>query len=93
MAQEDLAAELEVGRNTLGAMELGLRDFGVSKLISVCEAFGVTADEVLPERLARERDPELRELAEQLAEMKPYARSQCLKAVSAVVEAFANAAK
>ena len=95
MAQIDLAEELEIGRNTLGHIERGERDFGVSSLISVCDAFDVSPSEVLPDRLKPESglDVELQRLADRLSTLTPYQRSQCLKAIHSLTEAFCNISK
>ena len=51
MAQIDLAEELGVNKKTVGAMERGESDFGISKFISVCEALNASPSEILPDRL------------------------------------------
>ena len=92
MAQADLAEELGICRKAVGAMERGEVDFGISRLLSVCDALNVTPSEVLPNRLAKEsrQTDEMRELEEKLSRMTPYQRSQCLSVILAMADAFVN---
>ena len=92
LAQADLAEELGIGRKAVGAIERGEADFGISRLLSVCDAFAVSPSEMLPDRFA-EADGlslELRSVKDSLSRMTPYQRSQCMAAITGVVKAFSN---
>ena len=53
LSQIDLAADTGLNRNTIGVIEHGESDFGISKLISVCEALQASPNDILPDRLSR----------------------------------------
>ena len=88
MAQIDLAVALGVSKTTIGAIEHGESDFGIGKLISVCDIFGVSPSEILPDRLKPESDldQDMRKLAERMSGMTPYQRSQCLALMNATID-------
>ena len=92
LAQADLAEELGISRNAVGAMERGEADFGISRMISVCDALNVTPAEIFPNRLAeKSRLPdEMQELEEKMSQMTPYQRSLCMRAIIGVADAFKN---
>jgi len=92
LAQADLAEELGISRNAVGAIERGEVDFKISRLISVCDTLNVTPAEVFPKRLAeKSRLPdEMRELEEKLSRLSPRERSQCLNVIFAMADAFIN---
>ncbi len=95
MAQVDLAAELDMNKNTVGGIERGEKDFRISTLISVCDALDASPSDILPDRLKPESslDLDMQKLAARLSELNPYQRRQCLNAIFGMVDAFANVAK
>ena len=95
MAQVDLAEELGISKNSVGAIERGETDFRISTLISACDAFDVSPSEILPDRLKPESslDRDMQKLADKLSGLTPYQRSQCLNAIFGIVDAFSNAVK
>lgn len=95
MAQIDLAAELGVSKNTVNSIEHGGSDFGISRLISVCDTFNVSPSEVLPDRLKPESnlDQDMQKLLERLSRLTPYQRSQCLNLMNAAIDMAINITK
>lgn len=94
MAQEDLGVALGIGRQSVGDIEHGTVDFRISRLISICDAFSVAPSEVLPDRLAEKNrlNREMQKLEEKLLRMTPYQQSECLKALSSMVDSFSHVA-
>ena len=92
LAQADLAEELGISRNAVGAMERGEADFGISRLISVCDALDAAPSEVFPTRLAEKNrlSDEMRALEEKLSQLSPHQRSRCMTAFSAMLDAVST---
>ena len=92
LSQIDLATDIGVNKNTIGAMERGESDFGISKLISVCEALQASPNELLPYRLSRNDtlDSDMQKLQDRLSRLSPYQRAQCIAMINAMLDGVTN---
>lgn len=92
LSQIELATDIGVNKNTIGAMERGESDFGVSRLISVCEALHASPNDILPDRLSRNDtlSDDMLKLEEKLSRLTPYQRSQCLNMINGMIDGITN---
>ena len=92
LSQIDLAADIGVNKNTIGAMERGESDFGISRLISVCEALQASPNDLLPDRLSRgdTLSADMQKLQDRLAKLSPYQRSQCMVMINSMIDGVTN---
>ena len=88
LSQIDLATDIGVNKNTIGAMERGESDFGISKLISVCEALQASPNDLLPDRLRRNDtlSSDMQKLQDRLSRLSPYQRTQCMAMINSVID-------
>ncbi len=73
-------------------MERGESDFGLSKLISVCEALRASPNDLLPDRLSRTDtlDSDMQKLKDRLCGLSPYQRTQCIAMFNAMLDGVIN---
>ena len=92
LSQIDLAVDIGVNKNTMGAMERGESDFGISRLISVCEALQASPNDLLPDRLSRgdTLSADMQKLQDRLSQMSPYQRAQCMTMINAMLDGVTN---
>ena len=92
LSQIDLAADTGLNKNTIGAMERGESDFGISKLISVCEALQASPNDLLPDRLSKNDtlNSDMQKLQDRLSRMSPYQRAQCMAMINSVIDGVTN---
>ena len=92
LSQIDLATDTGLNKNTIGAMERGESDFGISKLISVCEALQASPNDLLPDRLSRNDSlsSDMQKLQDRLSQMSPYQRAQCMTMINAMLDGVTN---
>ena len=92
LSQIDLAADTGLNKNTIGAMERGESDFGISKLISVCEALQASPNDLLPDRLSRNDtlSADMQKLQDRLSSLSPYQRAQCMAMINAMLDGVTN---
>ena len=92
LSQIDLATDIGVNKNTVGAMERGESDFGISKLISVCEALQASPNDLFPDRLSRSAtlDSDMQKLKDRLSGLSPYQRAQCVDMINAMLDGVIN---
>lgn len=92
LSQIDLAADTGLNKNTIGAMERGESDFGISKLISVCETLQASPNDLLPDRLSRNDtlNSDMQKLQERLSQLSPYQRAQCMDMINAMLDGVTN---
>ena len=88
LSQIDLATDTGLNKNTIGAMERGESDFGISKLISVCEALQASPNDLLPDRLSRNDtlSSDMQKLQDRLSQLSPYQRAQCMTMINAMID-------
>ena len=81
-----------LNKNTIGAMERGESDFGISKLISVCEALQASPNDLLPDRLSRNDtlSSDMQKLQDRLSQLSPYQRAQCMTMINAILDGVTN---
>lgn len=92
LSQIDLATDAGLNKNTVGAMERGESDFGISKLISVCEALQASPNDLLPDRLSRNDtlSSDMQKIQDRLSQMSPYQRAQCMAMINAMLDGVTN---
>ncbi len=92
LSQIELAVDIGVNKNTVGAMERGESDFGIGKLISVCEAMQASPNDLLPDRLSRTGtlDSDMQKLQKRLSGLTPYQRVQCMAMINAMLDGVVN---
>ena len=92
LSQIELAVDIGVNKNTVGAMERGESDFGIGKLISVCEALRASPNDLLPDRLSRTGtlNSDMHKLQKRLSGLTPYQRSQCIAMINAMLDGVIN---
>ena len=92
LSQIDLAVDIGVNKNTVGAMERGESDFGLSKLISVCEVLQASPNDLLPDRLSRsdKLDSDMQKLKDRLSSLSPYQCAQCMAMINAMLDGVIN---
>jgi len=92
LSQIELAVDIGVNKNTVGAMERGESDFGISKLISVCETLQASPNDLLPDRLSRADtlDSDMQKLKDRLCGLSPYQRTQCIAMINAMLDGVVN---
>ena len=92
LSQIDLATDTGLNKNTIGAMERGESDFGISKLISVCEALQASPNDLLPDRLSRNDtlSSDMQKLQDRLGKLSPYQRAQCMTMINAMLDGVTN---
>ena len=92
LSQIDLATDIGLNKNTIGAMERGESDFGISKLISVCEALQITPNDIFPERLTRNDTlcSDMQKLQDRLSRLSPYQRAQSISMINAMLDGITN---